>query len=146
MARYRKKGLQSRKSYKNGKYYCHHFIKLIEQYIFQFKEVISRIIYIKKVHISKWYMYIKEALKILNENVTILTENNIHDFLLKNYNQYFGIPQKKFMYQIGEKVVLKARATPDGMKKSLIPGFKRSLGKVSIKRKNFINVHYFSGV
>ena len=64
----------------------------------------------------------------MNRDVKIITEDNLVDFLSQNTGQYFGMPDMKFEYKIGESVILKAMATPEGRAKSAVPGFKRSLG------------------
>lgn len=81
------------------------------------------------MHISKWHLFLKRAIAILNKNVTILTKDNITSHINKKQAQYFGIPEQEFKYAIGDRVKLKAMATPDGRERSSIPGFKRSLGK-----------------
>ena len=65
----------------------------------------------------------------MNKDVKMITETNIIDFLFDKSGQYFGLPDMKFRFDIGDPVVLKATATPEGREKSAVPGFKRSLGK-----------------
>ena len=69
----------------------------------------------------------------MNKEVKVLTDSNLDDYLLQNSGQYFGVPDMKFQYEIGDRVILKAMATEDGRAKSNVPGFKRSLGKISKK-------------
>lgn len=66
----------------------------------------------------------------MNKDVKVITEDNLQDFLMQNTGQYFGVPDMKFQYEIGDSVVLKAMATSEGREKSAIPGFKRSLGRI----------------
>ena len=68
----------------------------------------------------------------MNEDKKVITEGNLDDFLLQNTGQYFGVPEMKFQYEIGDSVILKAMATAEGRIQSATPGFKRSLGKLSI--------------
>ena len=46
----------------------------------------------------------------MNKGVKVLTESNLDDFLLQNTGQYFGVPDMKFQYKIGDSVILKAMA------------------------------------
>ena len=76
----------------------------------------------------------------MNKGVKVMTENNLDDFLLQNTGQYFGVPDMKFQYEIGDSVILKAMATVEGRAKSGIPGFKRSLGRFLRKLVRKINI------
>ena len=76
----------------------------------------------------------------MNKGVKVMTENNLDDFLLQNTGQYFGVPDMKFQYEIGDSVILKAMATVEGRAKSDIPGFKRSLGRFLRKLVRKINI------
>lgn len=75
----------------------------------------------------------------MNKDVKVITEENLEYFLFQNRAQYFGIPDMKFQYEIGDHVTLKAMATPQGRIENAIPGFKRSLGKFF---KHFICISY----
>ena len=97
----------------------------------QFKEVIGRIVYIKQVHLSKWSLYIQQALKMINKNVTKMTEFNLrHHYIKKGLieRQFRTLPDLPYIYEIGDYVVLKSLATSKGVKQKEHPGFKRSLG------------------
>ena len=101
---------------------------------FQFKEAIGRIIFTKQVHMSKWHLYIQEALKIINKNVVPMTKSSLA-----------SLPDLPFVYQIGDYVVLKSLATSKGREEKERPGFKRSLGNFEEKKSNEL-FFCFSGV
>ena len=122
--------LSSRKSYKNGEII--HFTKITALLYFQFKEIIGRIVFIKQVHVSKWPLYIQEALKIINKNVVRMSAASLVSHYIKEgilQKQYKSFPDLPFVYQIGDYVVLKSLATSKGREEKDRPGFKRSLGK-----------------
>ena len=99
---------------------------------FQFKETIGRIVFIKQVHLSKWHLYIDEALKMINKNVVSMNKSSLASHYIKEgifQKQYRSLPDLPFVYQIGDYVVLKALATSKGREEKDRPGFKRSLGK-----------------
>ena len=99
---------------------------------FQFKEAIGRIIFIKQVHMSKWHLYIQEALKIINKRVVRMSASSLVNHYIKEgilEKQYQSLPDLPYVYQIGDYVVLKALATSKGREEKDRPGFKRSLGK-----------------
>ena len=103
---------------------------------FQFKEVIGRIIFIKQAHLSKWALYIQEALQIVNKNVVRMTTKLLGSHYIKEgilQKQFQNLPELPFVYQIGDYVVLKSLATIKGQEEKERPGFKRSLGKVFYK-------------
>jgi hypothetical protein len=100
---------------------------------FQFKETIGRIVFIKQVHVSKWALYIQDALKIINKNVVAMSTHSLANHYIKEgilQKQYQSLPDLPFVYQIGDYVVLKSLATSKGSKEKDRPGFKRSLGKI----------------
>ena len=74
----------------------------------------------------------------MNKDVKVITEKNLSDFLFEKSAQYFGLPDMKFQFEIGDLVVLKAEATAEGRSKSAVPGFKRSLGK-KLMMTNILN-------
>ena len=118
----------------------------ITNIIFQFKEVIGRIIFIKQAHLSKWALYIQEALKIVNKNVVRMTTTSLGSHYIKEgilQKQFQNLPELPFVYQIGDYVVLKSLATIKGQEEKGRPGFKRSLGKIFINK--FI-LFFISGV
>ena len=109
----------------------------ITNIIFQFKEVIGRIIFIKQAHLSKWALYIQEALKIVNKNVVRMTTKSLGSHYIKEgilQKQFQNLPELPFVYQIGDYVVLKSLATIKGQEEKERPGFKRSLGKLFINK------------
>ena len=98
---------------------------------FQFKETIGRIVFIKQVHLSKWHLYIDEALKMINKNVVSMNKSSLASHYIKEgilQEQFQNFPDLPFVYQIGDYVVLKSLATLKGHKDKDRPGFKRSLG------------------
>ena len=113
---------------------------------FQFKETIGRIVFIKQVHVSKWALYIQDALKIINKNVVAMSTYSLANHYIKEgilQKQYQSLPDLPFVYQIGDYVVLKSLATSKGRENKDRPGFKRSLGIYF----NIINyLFYFSGI
>ena len=118
---------------------------LITSY-FQFKETVGRIVFIKQVHVSKWPLYIQEALKIINKNVVRMTKSSLASHYIKEgifQKQYRSLPDLPFVYQIGDYVVLKSLATSKGREDKDRPGFKRSLG---IYFNNINYLFYFSGI
>ena len=82
----------------------------------------------------------------MNKNVKVITEDNLQDFLMQNTGQYFGVPDMKFRYEIGDSVILKAMATVEGRAKSAIPGFKRSLGMIFKGEKYKNDLFHFSWI
>merc|ERR1712016_388795 len=115
---------------------------------FQFKETIGRIVFIKQVHVSKWALYIQDALKIINKNVVAMSTYSLANHYIKEgilQKQYQSLPDLPFVYQIGDYVVLKSLATSKGSKEKDRPGFKRSLGK-SFERLLKKIYFYISGV
>ena len=101
---------------------------------FQFKETIGRIVFIKQVHVSKWALYIQDALKIIKKNVVAMSTYSLANHYIKEgilQKQYQSLPDLPFVYQIGDYVVLKSLATSKGSKEKDRPGFKRSLGKIN---------------
>ena len=82
---------------------------------------------------SKWALYIQEALKIVNKNVVRMTTKLLGSHYIKE-----GILQKQFQnlpeLPFGDYVVLKSLATIKGQEEKERPGFKRSLGKVFINK------------
>ena len=138
--------LSSRKSYKNGEII--HFTKITALLYFQFKEIIGRIVFIKQVHVSKWPLYIQEALKIINKNVVRMSAASLVSHYIKEgilQRQYQSLPDLPFVYQIGDYVVLKSLATSKGREEKERPGFKRSLGNFEEKKSNEL-FFCFSGV
>ena len=136
--------LSSRKSYKNGEII--HFTKITALIYFQFKVNLGRIVFIKQVHVSKWPLYIQEALKIINKNVVRMTKSSLASHYIKEgifQKQYRSLPDLPFVYQIGDYVVLKSLATSKGREDKDRPGFKRSLG---IYFNNINYLFYFSGI
>ena len=115
---------------------------------FQFKETIGRIVFIKQVHVSKWHLYIDEALKIINKNVVSMNKSSLASHYIKEgilQEQFQNFPDLPFVYQIGDYVVLKSLATSKGREDKDRPGFKRSLGIYF--NTLFINyLFYFSGI
>ena len=96
---------------------------------------------------SKWPLYIQEALKIVNKNVVRMTTTSLADHYIKEgilQKQFKNLPELPFVYQIGDYVVLKSLATIKGKEEKERPGFKRSLGKVFFTIK--FTMFYFSGV
>ena len=93
--------------------------------------MIGRIIFIKKVHLSKWAKFIPKAVDIINKKRKI--KNSLSFIQTTNNNpikyQYLGLPELPYIYEIGDLVALKALATPEGVEAKGHPGFKRSLGK-----------------
>ena len=82
---------------------------------------------------SKWALYIQEALKIVNKNVVRMTTTSLADHYIKEgilQKQFKNLPELPFVYQIGDYVVLKSLATIKGKEEKERPGFKRSLGKI----------------
>ncbi len=89
--------------------------------------------FIKQVHVSKWPLYIQEALKIINKNVVRMSAASLVSHYIKEgilQKQYKSFPDLPFVYQIGDYVVLKSLATSKGREEKDRPGFKRSLGKI----------------
>ena len=112
------------------------YLNRITNLPFQFKEAIGRIIFIKQAHLSKWALYIQEALKIVNKNVVRMTTTSLASHYIKEgilQKQFKNLPELPFVYQIGDYVVLKSLATIRGQEEKERPGFKRSLGKVFYK-------------
>ena len=100
---------------------------------FQFKETIGRIIFIKQAHLSKWALYIQDALKIINKNVVRMTTSSLASHYIKEgilQKQFKSLPDLPFVYEIGDYVALKSLATAKGKEEKERPGFKRSLGNV----------------
>ena len=63
---------------------------------------------------SKWHLYIQEALKIINKNVVRMTKSSLASHYIKEgilQRQYQSLPDLPFVYQIGDYVVLKSLAT-----------------------------------
>ena len=80
---------------------------------------------------SKWPLYIQEALKIINKNVVRMSAASLVSHYIKEgilQEQFQNFPDLPFVYQIGDYVVLKSLATLKGRKDKDRPGFKRSLG------------------
>ena len=97
---------------------------------------------------SKWPLYIQEALKIINKNVVRMSAASLVSHYIKEgilQKQYKSFPDLPFVYQIGDYVVLKSLATSKGREEKDRPGFKRSLGK-SFERLLKKIYFYFSGV
>ena len=99
---------------------------------------------------SKWALYIQEALKIVNKNVVRMTTTSLADHYIKEgilQKQFKNLPELPFVYQIGDYVVLKSLATIKGKEEKERPGFKRSLGKVFLQSNLpcFISVGYDEG-
>ena len=95
---------------------------------------------------SKWALYIQEALKIVNKNVVRMTTKSLGSHYIKEgilQKQFQNLPGLPFVYQIGDYVVLKSLATIKGQEEKERPGFKRSLGKLFINK--FV-MFFFSGV
>ena len=81
---------------------------------------------------SKWALYIQEALKIINKNVVKMTETSLDSHYIKEgilQRQFQNLPELPYVYQIGDYVVLKSLATMKGQEEKARPGFKRSLGE-----------------
>ena len=100
---------------------------------------------------SKWALYIQEALKIVNKNVVRMTTTSLADHYIKEgilQKQFKNLPELPFVYQIGDYVVLKSLATIKGKEEKERPGFKRSLGKVFLQSNLpcFISVGYDEGL
>lgn len=74
----------------------------------------------------------------MNKDVKVLTRGNLKNFLFDKSAQYFGLPDMKFQFNIGDSIVLKSMATSEGRLKSAVPGFKRSLGKKFILFRSMI--------
>ena len=109
---------------------------LYNLFVFQFKETIGRIIFIKKAHLSKWALYIQDALKIINKNVVKMTTSSLASHYIKEgilQRQFKSLPDLPFVYQIGDYVVLKSLATRKGQEEKDRPGFKRSLGRIYLE-------------
>ena len=100
---------------------------------------------------SKWHLYIQEALKIINKNVVPMTKSSLASHYIKEgilQRQYQSLPDLPFVYQIGDYVVLKSLATSKGREEKERPGFKRSLGNFEEKKSNelfFVSVGYDEG-
>ena len=97
---------------------------------------------------SKWTLYIQEALKIINKNVVRMSAASLSSHYIKEgilQKQYKSLPDLPFVYQIGDYVVLKSLATSKGREEKDRPGFKRSLGK-SFERLLKKIYFYISGV
>ena len=97
---------------------------------------------------SKWHLYIQEALKIINKNVVRMSAASLVSHYIKEgilQKQYKSLPDLPFVYQIGDYVVLKSLATSKGREEKDRPGFKRSLGK-SFERLLKKIYFYISGV
>ena len=97
---------------------------------------------------SKWHLYIQEALKIINKNVVRMSAASLVSHYIKEgilQKQYKSFPDLPFVYQIGDYVVLKSLATSKGREEKDRPGFKRSLGK-SFERLLKKIYFYISGV
>ena len=97
---------------------------------------------------SKWHLYIQEALKIINKNVVRMSAASLVSHYIKEgilQKQYKSFPDLPFVYQIGDYVVLKSLATSKGREEKNRPGFKRSLGK-SFERLLKKIYFYISGV
>ena len=83
---------------------------------------------------SKWPLYIQEALKIINKSVVRMSTSSLVNHYIKEgilEKQYQSLPDLPYVYQIGDYVVLKALATSKGREEKDRPGFKRSLGKIN---------------
>lgn len=94
--------------------------------------MIGRIIFIKKVHLSKWAKFIPKAVDIINKKRKIKNSLSFIQMYTNNNPikyQYLGLPELPYIYEIGDLVALKALATPEGVEAKGHPGFKRSLGK-----------------
>ena len=92
------------------------------------------------MHLSKWHLYIQEALKIINKNVVKMTTSSLASHFIKNgilQKQFQNLPELPFVYQIGDYVALKSLATAKGKEEKERPGFKRSLGKFNNKLTTF---------
>ena len=92
------------------------------------------------MHLSKWHLYIQEALKIINKNVVKMTTSSLASHFIKNgilQKQFQNLPELPFVYQIGNYVALKSLATAKGKEEKERPGFKRSLGKFNNKLTTF---------
>ena len=125
-----------------------YFTQITPLLYFQFKEIIGRIVFIKQVHVSKWALYIQEALKIINKNVVRMSAASLASHYIREgilQKQYKSLPELPFVYQIGDYVVLKSLATSKGREEKDRPGFKRSLGK-SFERLLKKIYFYISGV
>ena len=110
-----------------------YFTQITPLLYFQFKEIIGRIVFIKQVHVSKWALYIQEALKIINKNVVRMSAASLASHYIREgilQKQYKSLPELPFVYQIGDYVVLKSLAASKGREEKDHPGFKRSLGKI----------------
>ena len=97
---------------------------------------------------SKWPLYIQEALKIINKNVVRMSAASLVSHYIKEgilQKQYKSFPDLPFVYQIGDYVVLKSLATSKGREEKERPGFKRSLGNFEEKKSNEL-FFCFSGV
>ena len=80
---------------------------------------------------SKWALYIQDAMKIVNKNVVRMTTKSLGSHYIKEgilQKQFQNSPELPFVYEIGDYVVLKSLATLKGRKDKDRPGFKRSLG------------------
>ena len=80
---------------------------------------------------SKWPLYIQEALKIINKNVVRISASSLKSHYIKEgilQKKYKSLPDLPFVYQVGDYVVLKSLATSKGREEKDRPGFKRSLG------------------
>ena len=89
---------------------------------------------------SKWHLYIQEALKIINKNVVKMTTSSLASHFIKNgilQKQFQNLPELPFVYQIGDYVALKSLATAKGKEEKERPGFKRSLGTFNNKLTTF---------
>ena len=85
---------------------------------------------------SKWALYIQDALRIINKKVVKMTELTLGSHYIKEgilQKQFQNIPELPFVYQIGDYVALKSLATSKGKEDNERPGFKRSLGKIFLK-------------
>ena len=97
---------------------------------------------------SKWPLYIQEALKIINKRVVRMSASSLVNHYIKEgilEKQYQSLPDLPYVYQIGDYVVLKSLATSKGREEKDRPGFKRSLGK-SFERLLKKIYFYISGV
>ena len=99
---------------------------------------------------SKWALYIKEALKIINKNKKKISKSSLTDHYIKEgvlQKQFKSLPDLPFVYQIGDFVALKSLATSKGRGEKERPGFKRSLGNrlKMILQYIFIVVGYDEG-
>ena len=80
---------------------------------------------------SKWPLYIQEALKIINKNVVRISADSLQSHYIKEgilQKQYKSLPDLPFVYQVGDYVVLKSLATSTGREEQDRPGFKSSVG------------------